>query len=264
MPVGTAVGDADEHYTEAYYGGERRADEDEFEGLARDVSSRRLARIEGDLGRRGTILDVGCGTGFLLGTAAARGWRSIGVEVSARAAEAARAQPGVEVHTGTLEDAPFNPGAFDAIVLSHVLEHVPDPVALLARVEPLLASDGILVLALPNASGFIHSVANLAHRLRGRYRKDRFSCSLYPPSHLYAFTPPALVRALSRAHLAATRITVTGKGDPETYPMRTWRGAGRFATAQRIVERTGRAIGRGSLLEVHARRTAYLHPDGAP
>lgn len=260
MPQGAAVGDADEHYTEAYYGGERRPDEDRFEALARSVSTRRLERIEADLGRRGRILDVGCGTGFLLATAAARGWEAVGVEVSARAAAAARAHPGVEVHTGTLEDAPFAAASFDAITLSHVLEHVPDPIALLERISSLLVADGVLVLALPNADGFLHTVTNLVHRLRRRYGIDRFSCSLYPPSHLYAFTSGSLVRALSRAHLAPTRILVTGKGDPETYPMPTWRGAGRAAAGQRVVERVGRAIGRGSLLEVHARRIAHLHP----
>lgn len=260
MPQGAAVGGADEHYTDAYYGGERRPDEDRFEALARAVSDRRLERIEGDLGRRGRILDVGCGTGFLLAAAADRGWEAIGVEVSARAAEAARRHPGVTVHTGTLEDAPLASGSFDAITLSHVLEHVPDPVSLLERIASLLVADGILVLALPNADGFLHTVTNVVHRLRRRYGRDRFSCSLYPPSHLYAFTPTSLVRALSRAKLAATWIRITGKGDPETYPMQTWRGAGRAAAGQRIVERLGRAIGRGSLLEVHARTIAHLHP----
>lgn len=262
MPAGAAVGDADEHYTEAYYAGDRRPDEDRYEASARMVSSRRVQRIEADLGRRGALLDVGCGTGFLLAAAAERGWRAVGVEVSARAAAAARSHPGVQVHTGTLEAAALEPGSFDAITLSHVLEHVPDPVTLLEQVRALLTPDGIVVLALPNAAGFLHTATNLVHRARRRYGRDRFSCSLYPPSHLYAFTPASLVRALSRAQLAPTRILVTGKGDPETYPMPSWRGAGRAATGQRIVERIGRAIGRGSLLEVHARALAHLHPGG--
>lgn len=260
MPDGAALGDADEHYTEAYYTGASRPDESRFEASAREVSRRRIARIEADLGRAGAVLDVGCGTGYLLAAAAERGWHAVGVEVSARAAEAARTHTGVSVHTGTLEQAAIGPATIDVVVLSHVLEHVPDPVALLSQVERLLRPGGLVVLALPNADGLIHVAANLAHRLRGRYGKDRFSCSLYPPSHLYAFTPAALVRALSRAGLAPSRIVVTGKGDPETYPMPTWKGAGRAAFAQRLVERLGRGIGRGSLLEVHARRIADLHP----
>lgn len=254
MPEATDASELGHQYTETYYSGSARADEDVYESMARDVAARRMQRIEKDLGRRGTVLDVGCSTGWLLAVAAERGWVATGVEVSESAAQAARAHPGVSVHTGTLETASIAPGSIDAVIASHVLEHVPDPVGFLQQVARVMSDDAVLVLALPNSQGFIHTAANLVHRLRGRYGRDRFSCSLYPPSHLYAFSPASLVRALSRAGLLATSITITGKGDPETYPMRTWKGAGRLAFAQQLLERAGRAFGRGSLLEVHARK----------
>lgn len=252
MPSDTSSEDLGEHYTDVYYASDGDGG-DVFEELARDVSSRRLRRIREDLGRTGRILDVGCGTGWLLTVAAEQGWEPTGVEVSPAAAQAARRDDRVTVHTGFLEQAPLETGSFDAIVASHVIEHVPDPVGMLERMRSLMTEDGVLVLALPNSRGFVHSVTNLVHRMRGRLGRDRFSCSLHPPSHLYAFDPPSIVRALSRAGFLVSRILVTGKGDPETYPMRTWKGSGRAPAAQRVIERIGRGIGRGSLLEVHAR-----------
>lgn len=252
MPAGAAIEDADAHYTEAYYAGSARPNESAHEASTQRVMTARVERIESALGRSGRMLDVGCATGAQLRAARERGWDVVGVEVSSRAAEAARAT-GLEVVTATLEGASFAASSFDAVVLSHVLEHVPDPVGLLREVRRVLRPDGVVALALPNADGFVHTVTNLYHRASRRYGRDRYSCSLYPPSHLYAFSARALVRALAEAGLMPAHVRITGKGDPETFPVLTWRGAGRAALAQRVVERTGRALGRGSLLEVIAR-----------
>lgn len=252
MPEGAAIQDAGSAYTEAYYSGEARPDEAVYEALTRQVMAARMERIESELGRTGHLLDVGCATGAQLLAARERGWTTLGVEVSDAAASAARAQ-GLEVITATLDQADLTDDSFDAIVLSHVLEHVPDPVGLLRECRRLIKPDGVVALALPNSAGFLHTATNLFHRLRGRLGRDRYSCSLFPPYHLYAFDPRSLVRALAQAELYPTQIRITGKGDPETYPMRSWRRVGRMAFAQRVIERVGRGIGRGSLLEVLAR-----------
>jgi SAM-dependent methyltransferase len=60
----------------------------------------------------GRLLDVGCGQGALGAQFIARGWSVAGIEPSAAAAAAAR-RAGLELHVGTLGDAPFAPGGFD-------------------------------------------------------------------------------------------------------------------------------------------------------
>ena len=89
-----------------------------------------------------TLVEIGCGDGALLAELAARGLAPVldGFELSPPAAEIARSRGvarRVEVFDG--EDVPAEEGAYDLAVLSHVLEHVPEPMALLreaVRVAP--------------------------------------------------------------------------------------------------------------------------------
>jgi SAM-dependent methyltransferase len=98
---------------------------------------------------RGELLDVGCGPGDLLLALQSDGWRVRGIEPSAEGADVARAR-GLDVVTGTFEDAELRGPACDAIVFSAVLEHIADPVGALRRARTALAPGGLIaVLHLP-------------------------------------------------------------------------------------------------------------------
>jgi SAM-dependent methyltransferase len=71
------------------------------------------------------------------------------VEPSPRAAELATAR-GIEVHCGTLDDAPFGEASFDLVIFNHSLEHIPRPADALHTAAQLLRPDGRLVVAVPN------------------------------------------------------------------------------------------------------------------
>jgi len=99
--------------------------------------------------RPGRVLDVGCGVGDLATLFARHGWSAAGIEPSAQAAEHARAA-GVETVTGTLADAPWPQGEFDAITFNHSLEHIDDPAEAVAQAARLLKPGGLLAIAVPN------------------------------------------------------------------------------------------------------------------
>ncbi len=90
-----------------------------------------------------STLDVGCGDGALLRELAARGLggRLGGAEISAPAAAIAR-EAGVAETIELFDGAalPFGDGSYELGILSHVLEHVPDPPALLAETARVCAA----------------------------------------------------------------------------------------------------------------------------
>jgi SAM-dependent methyltransferase len=79
------------------------------------------------------VCEVGCGDGALLAELAGRGYgrAHVGFEVSPEAARIASGRPELRVAAFDGEHIKEADGAFDLGILSHVLEHVPDPAALL-------------------------------------------------------------------------------------------------------------------------------------
>lgn len=113
------------------------------------------------------VLDLGCGDGALGRALKARQpARVVGVTFSAAEAELAR--PALDrVEHADLEAADLRElGAFDCIVASHVLEHLRDPLAVLARLRQNLAVNGTLLVALPNALHYRQRLAFAAGRFR--------------------------------------------------------------------------------------------------
>lgn len=98
---------------------------------------------------KGTLLDIGCGTGHFLHFMHQKGWKVQGIEPGDQARQAAVDQFGLEVgQEAALEQLPDH--LFDVITMWHVLEHVHDPTARMRQVHRLLKEDGLAIIALPN------------------------------------------------------------------------------------------------------------------
>lgn len=95
------------------------------------------------------LLDIGCASGYLMKAAQERGWTVAGVELSPvmrqRAAEVTRS-PIYE----SIEQALGSGERFECITMFEVIEHLSDPVAVIAQVAQLLAPGGVLALSTPN------------------------------------------------------------------------------------------------------------------
>lgn len=103
------------------------------------------------LDRAGIALDVGCGAGDNARILVSRGWSVFGItlsQIEQVAAEAVCSK--VWIHDLD-EGLPDESGqSYGLIVLSHVLEHLRNPEALLVQISRLLTPDGQVAIALPN------------------------------------------------------------------------------------------------------------------
>lgn len=150
---------------------------------AADAECRHLARPPRN---GGALLDVGCGNGRFLAAAREMGWNAEGVDFDEAAVCAARAC-GLDVRHGGIELLSDVRDRYDVVTVSHVVEHVHDPVDLLVHICRLLKPGGRLWLETPN-------LASLGHRLYGPHWRG-----LEPPRHLVVFTPASLRQALRAA-----------------------------------------------------------------
>ena len=151
--------------------------------LALDYRYRHIRRLPKAGGR---LLDVGCGNGNFLRLAQAIGWQAEGVEPDPSAVAAARAS-GLDVRQGGIELLEGISAAYDQLTLSHVIEHVHDPLALLNACCRLLKPGGMLYLETPNIDANGHSRFGAAWR------------GLEVPRHLLLFSHRALHGMLARA-----------------------------------------------------------------
>ncbi|WP_460894928.1 class I SAM-dependent methyltransferase [Ramlibacter monticola] len=132
----------------------------------------------------GSLLDIGSGDGAFLQRAVAIGWKVVGVEPDAKAAQMSRAR-GLEVITGGLEEI----GAarrFDVVTLNHVIEHVHDPVGMLRNCWEILKPGGTIWLDTPNSESYGHQIFQSAWR------------GIEAPRHLVLFSDSALKQALQQ------------------------------------------------------------------
>jgi 2-polyprenyl-3-methyl-5-hydroxy-6-metoxy-1,4-benzoquinol methylase len=157
---------------------------------------RRLEFVLRDRPRRGRALDVGCAAGFCMQVLSAAGFEAHGVEISAVIARHAQERLGLHsVHVGTLDGCPHPPNSFDLITMWDVVEHVVDPVALLAKARELLRPDGVLVLETQNIDS---AFARLLGRRWHHYKHGE---------HIYHFNPQTVRTLLRSAGFHVEKLT---------------------------------------------------------
>jgi len=123
-----------------------------------------------------TVADVGCGDGAMLAELARRGFgeRHVGFELSSPAVDIARNQPGIdEVHPYDGVRLPAEDGAFDLGVLSHVIEHVPEPSVTLREAARVCRAVVVEVPLEANASAGRPAKRAHAHEIGHLHRFDR-------------------------------------------------------------------------------------------
>lgn len=149
---------------------------------------------------RGKLLDVGCGNGAFLDQMQQRGWHVEGTDFDLKAAQETSARYGFNVQVGDLAHIGYPAAQFDAITLKHVIEHVPNPIALLQECWRILRPKGRLVVITPNVDSWGHQ----------HYRE--YWRGLEQPRHLYLFSTRTLTQLAVQANLPQPRSFTTAAG----------------------------------------------------
>ncbi|MEQ9609721.1 MAG: class I SAM-dependent methyltransferase, partial [Kiloniellaceae bacterium] len=144
-----------DYYAKTYY-------QEEKSGFRKAYPPQELAVIEQRIAQRGaralellgrdapgSLLDVGCGEGFVVAAFAQQGWQAQGIDYSRAGVEAMNPQVADRVEQGdvfALLDRRIEAGErHDLVWLGNVLEHVLDPLGLLQSLRSLVAPGGLLV-----------------------------------------------------------------------------------------------------------------------
>ncbi|MDA0587981.1 MAG: class I SAM-dependent methyltransferase [Planctomycetota bacterium] len=172
-------------YPAEYYGTPSAKFEPLVESGVRAGSRARVRSLLKGIPAGSHVLDVGCGRGVMLRAALDLGYTAHGVEISAEAAAGVDPRAHVRI-ASDLTEAGYETNSMDAVVLWHVLEHLPQPGRTLSEIRRILKPGGRLVLAVPN-------FASWQSRWAGA---DWFHLDL--PRHLYHFSPDTLSLLLHR------------------------------------------------------------------
>jgi SAM-dependent methyltransferase len=153
----------DSLYGEAYFATEGAApgydDYEAQEAEYRATFEEELCRIAA-FRPSGTVLDVGCGYGYFVRAALDAGYNAYGVDVAAKAVETASARLPGRVFRGTVADVPDSAARrFDVVFVSHLIEHICEPVTFVSELEARMAAGGILVLVTPDIESLLAKVS---------------------------------------------------------------------------------------------------------
>lgn len=173
-------------YEESYYGeGDKK-----FNPLVERVVDLFRARNSKCFAKRipksARVLDIGCGNGsFLINLGKQCNASLHGLELPGKSADRAAKHDQIQLYQGELKRDTYEENYFDAIVLTHVFEHLPRPKETLEIIQKIIKVKGLLQIEIPNIDSW------QARLFRGNW------LHLDPPRHLHFFTPKKFKDELS-------------------------------------------------------------------
>ena len=127
----------------------------------------------------GELLDIGCGNGSSMLVMQSNNWNVTGIDFDESAILQAQSV-GLNAKVSDLHAANYPDNSFDAIMMNHVIEHVPNPEEFLYECLRILKPNGVLTAMTPNAKAKGHS----------EFKEDWRGLEV--PRHLQIFTPRSL------------------------------------------------------------------------
>ncbi len=202
----------------------------------------RFARLASYLPNKGKLLDIGASRGVFLQQAALEGWATFGLEAGLDTIKYAKQHFGIDIQHGTLEATPLPDAFHDCVHLSHVLEHLHDPLGSLHKISQTLKTGGVLIVEVPFEFG------DLFDRVREVVLRRPRTVNEVQSSHLYFFTVQSLCRLLTQSGFEILYAATPRRNQSldSTLPLGKW--------IKRSVYRLEQFLNMGPLIEVFARK----------
>lgn len=180
-------------YADVSYSMQERALRATFRKLLLNLQERALTG--------GSLLEIGCGYGYLLDEARQFFERRIGTEFSSLGARLASTRAD-KVYQGGVDQLPHDL-KFDCVIATHVIEHVYRPFDFIKQLARHLKTGGVMLLAAPDMNGLLRKV--MGHRWP----------SFKMPEHVIYFDAATLSSLMSRAGL----INLQTMPYPHAFPL---------------------------------------------
>ena len=180
---------------------------------------------------RGHVVEVGSSLGYLLKRFQEDGWTVQGIDPWAEVCAHTRDVHGFETTPTTLEGAALPDASADVVIMLHVIEHVPDPLASLREVRRVLKPGGHVVIETPRYD-------TVMFKLMGKRER-----SLRQDGHIYFFTSGTLRECLREAGFGEVEMRYTGRSLTADRLMWNLGNATRSETLRDAIDRTSKALG---------------------
>ncbi|MGI9317824.1 MAG: methyltransferase domain-containing protein [bacterium] len=147
----------------------------------------------------GRIVEVGSGLGDLLRSFKDEGWDVLGIDPWRELPAHTQEIHGIETIPTTLEKAKLPDASVDVVVMLHVIEHLPDPVATLKEINRILKPGGHVVIETPRYDTFMFKLL--------RHRERSVKCE----GHIYFFTFDTLRKTYEKAGFREVDTRAVGR-----------------------------------------------------
>jgi SAM-dependent methyltransferase len=161
----------------------------------RDLFESVLQRIAEKAGK-GELLDIGSSYGHFLSRARDEGFPTMGLEIARKPREYAQGILQLDVECKDIVEAQFEENRFSAITLLNVLEHLPEPYAVLREAWRIARDGGVAVVVVPSRT-FAFPFFAVTRRLGLQLPVPTSAFDI--PYHLSLFSPVSLRNLLSSA-----------------------------------------------------------------
>jgi 2-polyprenyl-3-methyl-5-hydroxy-6-metoxy-1,4-benzoquinol methylase len=193
------LSELDDYYSKHYYQESTAKSyqitysEEELSVIKNKISQRASLANQHNSVKKGKLLDVGCGEGFVMRHYHDKNWLIEGIDFSEFGITSFNPDLLSFFEKGDvrliIENKIKNSKKFDIIWLGNVLEHVIDPILLLKRLKLLLNSKGTIVITVPNDGSSFQELL-----LNKKYINTDFWFA--PPDHLSYFSYDSLINTV--------------------------------------------------------------------